>query len=328
MSGARSSILVCLAFLGALQMSCEGGGLLALGSFEKSFSIPLDPVEVPSIAMEELLDERAIRALLTALGYDLRALERASADFSSPNSVARAAARIGAPLERHDAELRALLEGAAERYAAATLSRPEAGLRITIDFSSLREAPIDYGDLEGSLDTLRGELRVIIRIEQELASLDALLADEAELRSLLRSGLLESIRVEEIGVRTLTASEKRRHEEGANLGTELRNELLIEGCVEPSQPMMEGMRALRIELRSLRQSTAPLRFADIKLEEERSFCALHVDAASPELIELFTPGEQLILRVEVEARLPELPLDLGGFLWIRGGTGALGVSNL
>lgn len=320
-------LIAFVALLGSSSISCEGAGLLALGSFEKAFSIALEPVAVPTLAMDELLTEESIRAIFRALGYDLYELEQAAADFAEPNSVALAAARIGAPLEAYDAELRLLLVRAAERHAATTLSRPERGLHITIDFSTLTQAEIDYTDLQRSIERLRGELSVTIRIEQELVALDALLADEAELRSLLASGLLESLRVEEIGVRTLTSSEKRRLDAGESINAALRDELLIEGCIEPSQPMMEGMKALRIELFSLIGPAASLPFAEIQLDDERSFCAIHVDAPSPDLLELFTAGERLVLRIEVEARLPELGLDLGGFLWLRGSTAQLGVNS-
>ena len=358
--------LLMTLILSSASLSCdEGGGLLALGSFEKSFPVALDPVKVPAVSMEALLDERTIRAMLSSLGYDLAELERASADFSSPDSVARAAARIGRPLEARDAELRRLLEGAAEEFAALTLSEPDSGLHITMDFSALRDVPIDYGELERSLRALHGELRVSIHIEQELASLDALLADDAELLSLLESGLLESIRVEEIGVRTLTEGERQRLEAGEKISASLRDERLIEGCAETTQPMMEGLRGVHVKLetcppaepessqnleseepgaepageappeprplscaRSFDEDAPAFSLVDLELAGDRSFCAVHIKAPSPELIELFGADRRLVLRVEVAASLPDAPLDLGGFLWIRGGTALLGVANL
>lgn len=327
-----AALLIPLAFL----LSCgERGGFFALGTFEKSFSLSLEPVEIPAFKIEELLSERAIRAVVAALGYSLSELERAEADFSDLESVVRASVRIGRPLEARDAEIRALLESTAETYAEVALSRPDKGLRITIDFSSLREVPIDYSRLEDSLIALYDGLRVRIHIEQQLSSIDALLANEAELLALLRSGLLESIRIEEIGVRTLTPSEKRKLEEGEDIESTLSDEVFIEDCVTPSQPRMEGLRALRTELIARRPPTEEgkgphedaLTLFESRFDVEQAFCSVYVDAPSPELIELLSSASGLAIRVEVEARLPASPLYLGGFFWIRGGTAPLGVRN-
>lgn len=311
-------LVLALALAALLACDSIGSNLFSLGTFERSFSAAIDVVEIPSFDVEALLTPENVEALVRALHYDPDELRRAGADFADLQSVVDASVRIGAPLAARDAELREILSLVAEHLASDALSNEPKGLFVRLEVGALFEEPLDYRRLEASLTERALRTPVDLEVIYRTESIDTLLSGKAEILDLARSGWLDSLRIVEVGLRTLAADELARRAEGEGIRKLLQDPARIQGCVDETQRRMEGIERLSIALRSNAEDAAWIEILDEGLDSEDAICAWMTTLRSPELIQIISDDQGLELRVRVRTRLPAEPFLLGGYLWFDG----------
>jgi hypothetical protein len=305
-------------FVAALVLvACDavGAGFFTLGTFQRSFPASLEPVEIPGFDVSELLDPPTLEQLAKALGYDVDELIDAGADFARLQSVVDATRAIGVPLDDQDATLRSLLAAIVSIYVNQTLTNEARGIFVKVDLSVALADPLDYDDLEGSLLERARTRPVGVEVIRRMETIDEVFIANTELVALVRSGWLASLRIREIGLRTLYAEEHLRVLAGMGLRGSLYDPSRMEGCGEPKQARIHGLEAIQIELRSLAEGAPWVEVLDTRIESDGPICAWKMTLRSPELVDVLSQDQGLDIRVRVWAHLPAKPFPLGGYLW-------------
>jgi hypothetical protein len=300
-----------------LLASCDSvaAGFFALGTFQREFPASLDPVQIPGFDVKDLLAPGNVEILLEALGYDVEALVQAGADLDDLQSVVVAARHLGDPLPRHDERIRSLLAAFASLYVNGLLTNPEKGIFVSIDLGALFEEPFDYGRLEASIRERAHSVPVGVQVIRRMQTIDEVFISNIELVALVRSGWLASLRVTEIGLRTLLVEEKLRVLSGMGLSGSLYDPERMEGCVEPLQERITGLERIEIAIRSLADDAEWVHILNADVDPAAPICAWGTSLRSPELIDVLAQDQGLDIRVRVRTLLPEAPFLLGGYLW-------------